>query len=157
MMKMLRRLIKSMLPESVLRRIELGRAARALFETYYGSNVRAIRSTVLATGETHNFTYDLGERNLRYLAETVAIATGLNPAETEAFIREGMNDAALRAHVLADYKMPPRNLVSPFGRRLGWYAMARVPRRAAPRTSHALFYPTTDRRTMDAYSTIGVV
>jgi predicted O-methyltransferase YrrM len=37
-----------------------------------------------------------------------------------------MNDAALRAHVLADHKMPPRDLISPFGRRLGWYAIARA-------------------------------
>ena len=125
-MKILRRLMKSLLPAPALRRIQLGRAAHALFETYYGRKVRAIRPTVLATGETHNFTYDLCERNLRYLAETIAIATGLSPSQAEAYICEGMNDTTLRAHVLADHKMPPRDLVSPFGRRLGWYAIARA-------------------------------
>jgi predicted O-methyltransferase YrrM len=125
-MKLLRRLIKYLLPAPVLRRIKLKNDAHALFENYYGRKVRTVCSTVLATGETHNFTYDLGERNLRYLAETITVATGLASAQIETYVQKGKNDTALRAHVLANHKMPPRDLVSPFGRRLGWYARARA-------------------------------
>jgi hypothetical protein len=123
---MLRRLAKSLLPDSVVRRIRLSRDADRLLETYYGARVRAVKPTVLATGETHNFTYDLKDRNLRYLAETIACATARPPVEIEGYINEAIADAALRAHVLSDSKMPARHLGSPFGRRLGWYAVART-------------------------------
>lgn len=109
-----------------MNRIRLSRDADRLLEAYYGPQTRSVKPTVLATGEAHNFTYDLKDRNLRYLAETVACATGHPPAEIEDYINEGVSDDALRAHVLSDSKMPARHLESPFGRRLGWYAVART-------------------------------
>jgi predicted O-methyltransferase YrrM len=123
---MLPRVLKMLVPASLRRRVGLTRSAKHLFEVYYGAKVRAITPTVLATGETHNFTYDLSDRSLRYLAETIACVTVRQPAQIECYINEAIADTALRAHILADHKMPPRDLKSPFGRRLGWYAVARA-------------------------------
>jgi hypothetical protein len=123
---MLRRLAKSLLPASVVKRIRLSRDADRLLETYYGAQVRAVKPTVLATGETHNFTYDLKDRSLRYMAEIIACSTGRPSSDIEGYINEGISDAPLRAHVLSDSRMPARHLGSPFGRRLGWYAVARA-------------------------------
>jgi hypothetical protein len=58
------------------------------FNTYFGRQTMAIFPTLIATGETHNFTYDLTERNVRYPAETIAVVTGNGPQETAGYIEE---------------------------------------------------------------------
>lgn len=125
-MKLLRRLAKSILPAQVQWRIRAARQSKQFYQFYFARQVEAIRSTVTATGETHNFTYDLSERNLRYLTETIACATGQPAAQIENYITEAIEDQALNQHILSDAKMPRRDLKSPFGRRLGWYAVARA-------------------------------
>jgi hypothetical protein len=138
-MNVVRRILKTVVPEPIkrslirpaLRHVELSRATKTLREFYFGRQLRALKPTVLATGETHNFTYDLTSENLRYLAETIAVATGRSPAEIEGYIQEAIGDNELRTYF--DTKMAahegqksPKNVKSPFGRRLGWYAVARA-------------------------------
>jgi hypothetical protein len=103
-----------------------------LQEEYLKRRSRSVLPTVMATGETHNFTYDLTERNLRYLVEMIAVATGRAPNLIEQYILEAINDRELREYfdqaMLASGSRPRRDILSPFGRRLGWYAIVRVTR-----------------------------
>lgn len=130
-MRIIRKIIKALLPKPILRHILLLRNAKQLRKNYFGRQLRIMKPLIMATGETHNFTYDLREENLRYLAETVAVATGKTAAEIEGFIHEAISDEALRFYFDArmekyDGQKSPKNLKSPFGRRLGWYAIARA-------------------------------
>jgi len=109
----------------------MSREASRLREFYFGRQLRTMLPILFQSGETHNFTYDLTDTNLRYLAEMVAVATGKAPPEIEGFILESINDQQLRVYF--DNKMAshrgqrsPPKVTSPFGRRLGWYAVARA-------------------------------
>jgi len=123
--------IKPLIPKGVLRHIKLTKAAKSLRDFYYGRQLQAIKPIIFATGEVHNFTYDLTDKNLQYMAEIVAVATGKRAAVIESYIREAINDTELRTYF--DAKMAahggeksPGNVRSPFGRRLGWYAVVRA-------------------------------
>jgi hypothetical protein len=118
------------IPTPLRRRILAPFNAFRFFNAYFGRQTMAIFPTLIATGETHNFTYDLTERNVRYLAETIAVVTGSRPQETVGYIEEAIGDAALNQRFQTAMRtmgdQPLRNLRSPFGRRLGWYAIARA-------------------------------
>ena len=108
--------------------LALVRAVPRLRRTYYGPQLAAIRPVVMASRETSDFTYDLTARNLLYLAELVACVTRRPPAEIAAYIAEAMADAALNAAATGGVLGARPYQVSPFGRRLGWYAIARATR-----------------------------
>jgi hypothetical protein len=126
-----RNALRAMIPGQVRRTVSLTMASMRLKKFYFGAQLRTIKPMIFRTGETHNFTYDLTEANLRYLEEFIAVVTGKPPCVIGSFIQEAINDRELRAYF--DEKMylykgqkTPTNLTSPFGRRLGWYAIARV-------------------------------
>jgi hypothetical protein len=130
-MSRIKNAIKPLIPEAVRRHIRLSKASKTLREFYYGRQLKALRPIVFATGETHNFTYDLTDENLRYMAEIISVATGKRAAVIESYIKEAINDTELRTYF--DAKMAahegahsPKNVQSPFGRRLGWYAVVRA-------------------------------
>jgi predicted O-methyltransferase YrrM len=130
-MSLVKTIVKSVVPEPVLRRIRLSRHARTLREFYFGRQLRTLKPILFESGELHNFTYDLTNENLRYMAEMIAVATGKKACEIESYIGEVFVDAGLRDHFnarMASYKgqKSPRAVKSPFGRRLGWYAAARA-------------------------------
>jgi hypothetical protein len=81
---------------------------------------------LLLDPETDNFTYDLA--NDAELAGWVATVTGCNPELARRYVREPHQDEALNAWLRVATsgrwlwtKREPR-----FGKRLGWYALARV-------------------------------
>ena len=120
-----------LVPEALWRHARLSKAAKELRNIYYGPQLRALKPVVLVTGETHNFTYDLTEDNLRYLAEMVAVATKRPAAEIASYIEEAISDKALRQHFdglmrTQTTAVTMSTVRSPFGRRLGWYAIARA-------------------------------
>ena len=130
-MSRIKSVIKPLLSKGMLRHIRLAIATKTLREFYFGRQLRAIKPIIFATGETHNFTYDLTDENLRYMAEIIGVATGKRAAVIESYIKEAINDAELRTYF--DAKMAahggaqsPKNVQSPFGRRLGWYAVVRA-------------------------------
>jgi len=138
-MSVIKNVIKPLVPEAikrsvirpVRRRIELSKAAKTLRDFYFGRQLKTLRPIMFETGETHNFTYDLTDENLRYLAEMIAVAVARSPMEIEGWIQEALNDNGLRAHFDAkmaadDGQKSPQNIRSPFGRRLGWYAVTRA-------------------------------
>jgi predicted O-methyltransferase YrrM len=98
--------------------------ASEFYVTYFKQKVDAIYPLVRATHETHNFTYDLTNRNLWYLADTIGCALGKPREEIEAYIEEAKTDRDINAAAIA--LTPEVRVASPFGRRLGWYAVARA-------------------------------
>ena len=87
----------------------------------------------LVTGrENTNHTYDLTPLNQLYLAHTLALVTGKSLAEIQSYIAEPAADTALLNHIAAvraSHAPPLRATAEPvarFGRRLGWYTLARA-------------------------------
>ena len=130
-MSAIRKLLKPFIPKSVVRDIRLAIAAKKLREFYFGTQLKALKPIMFSTGETHNFTYDLTDDSLLYLAEMIAVATLKRASEIEGYISEAIGDKELRQHfdrlmAMHDGQKTPPNTTSPFGRRLGWYAVARA-------------------------------
>ncbi len=117
-------------PAPLRRRILTPVHAIRFFNTYFRRQTMAILPTLISTRETHNFTYDLTERNFRYLSEMIAIVTQKKPEEIAGYIDEAIADVALNEHFNAAMQTlgepSRRNIRSPFGRRLGWYAITRA-------------------------------
>ena len=129
--KPIRDMLRTAIPEPFRRQFYLAQSARRLRKIYFGNQLRMIKPLVFRTRETHNFTYDLTETNLRYLEEVIAVVTGKTPSQIGGFIQEAINDRELRAYfdnkmALYDGQKTSSNVSSPFGRRLGWYAIARA-------------------------------
>jgi predicted O-methyltransferase YrrM len=101
-----------------------------LFNWYFRPKLVLLIRKTFGTGEVTNFTYDLSEKNLRYLAHTISLVTSRPVAEIAGYIAEARRDAGLKAHIVnatRDRGLPLRHDVEClFGRRLGWYALARV-------------------------------
>jgi predicted O-methyltransferase YrrM len=80
--------------------------------------------------EVTNFTYDLTPRNLEQLAAFLAQVTNVELARIETLMRELHEDEALHAHVrrsvLASPDLTHSDASPRFGRRIGWYVLARV-------------------------------
>ena len=80
--------------------------------------------------EVTNFTYDLTPRNLLHLAAFLAQASGAEVARVQALMRELDLDEALRAHIrratLASPDLHHADASPRYGRRIGWYVLARL-------------------------------
>ena len=122
----LRRFVKMALPSAIQRHLLARRNARRFYKHYFGAQISMILPTLLTTGEMHNFTFDITERNIKYLTETIACVTQLPSREILGYIEEARNDRYLSDSAAKGALFPRPNLQSPFGRRLGWYAIARA-------------------------------
>ena len=84
----------------------------------------------LTSHETSNFTYDLTVLNKAHLAALIADVTATPYADIVRYISELDTDAELRAHIRSAARTRPDQRVVDrdvqFGRRLGWYAIARA-------------------------------
>ncbi|MGE0407217.1 MAG: class I SAM-dependent methyltransferase [Candidatus Korobacteraceae bacterium] len=87
-------------------------------------------SWVVASREDTNYTYSISDRNLAYLAHAVSLVTGAPYELTSDYVAEAREDERLRTHVIRAVRQSPYRERSDarceFGRRLGWYAFARV-------------------------------
>lgn len=85
---------------------------------------------IFASREESNFTYDLEDDNLLYLAHTLAFATGKSVQEARTYIEELRNDEQLGAQLLSSMRASAFRSVSDnrigYARRLGWYALVRL-------------------------------
>lgn len=106
------------------------RAARALPQAT--RIVNAIAQWLVSSREDTNHTYHLTSRNLAHLSHHLAMVLKASAKDMAAYMAEAMDDAGLAAHVAAMTAKQPQALravtdsVPRFGRRLGWYAVARV-------------------------------
>lgn len=94
------------------------------------AELRVTLSWLLRSRETTNYTYDLDPINRTHLVAFVACVTGCPYRTIEGYVRELEDDEALRAHIAhATLSGPHRRYADPqarYGRRLGWYALARA-------------------------------
>lgn len=112
-----------------LRRLRWISKARAVSST--GAPLHTNLSFVFADPEPHNFTYDLANEDA--LAGWVQAVSGADAGEIQRVLGEPRDDgvlqdrlgAATRRHWWWSKAAPP------FGKRLGWYALARLIRPAA--------------------------
>jgi predicted O-methyltransferase YrrM len=97
---------------------------------YYLPVVKKIGIWLVTSREDTNFTYDLTSVNLQYLAHMIAVTTGCSHSLICAYMDEVRSDSALHEHVFNLRSEGPdasRSDCEPhFGRRIGWYAFARV-------------------------------
>jgi predicted O-methyltransferase YrrM len=125
-MSTFKQFIKSTLPAPLWKRLLARRAKRHVYNEYFRRTIEAIHPILLTTGETHNFTYDLTDRSLQYMVETIAAAIGRPRAEITSYVEEAISDSDLRAHATTASLAQRPDIRSPFGRRLGWYAVVRA-------------------------------
>ncbi len=89
---------------------------------------------LIASREETNFTYNLHSIDLVHIAHVVAVATECAPAEALRYIKEAESNEALKGHVARMVRGRGAKSVDAlttdkeprFGRRLGWYAIARA-------------------------------
>lgn len=98
--------------------------------SYYNFRYRQIFKWTFNSKEDVNFTYDLTEGNILYLAQTLAVVTGEESDRIIGYIHELRNNAPLREHIINEtMKSSSRKVADPradYGKRLGWYAMTRI-------------------------------
>lgn len=105
-----------------------GRMGLAMY--YLGPRLKQVAEWLVGSRETTNFTYDLTERNLNYLAHFVTAVTGVSPTTALGYLQEPAADAALTHYLRTANQSGVHRIVSDdqprFGRRLGWYAIVRA-------------------------------
>lgn len=98
--------------------------------TFYNKKYWQILKWGFSSNEDTNFTYNLSEDNLRYLAQTISVVTGAPYTEVLGYVQEANQDENLKAHIVqATLNSRFKGIADTevrFGRRLGWYAFARV-------------------------------
>jgi predicted O-methyltransferase YrrM len=98
--------------------------------SYYNKKYVEILKWGIRSKETANYTYDLTQGNLLYLAQTIAVVTRVDSKKILDYINEARNNKELKQHIIdATLKSPHKeyaDLRVDFGRRLGWYAFART-------------------------------
>jgi len=97
---------------------------------YYNKRYWQILKWGFSSREGGNYTYDLTESNITYLANIVSIASGVSILQIQSYINEARSDRMLEKHVINETKRSRRSTYADlrvsFGRRLGWYAFVRA-------------------------------
>jgi hypothetical protein len=80
--------------------------------------------------EFTNYTYNLTDENMEYLAHTISVVTGIDSGVIRHYIQEAQEDSLLKETIIhATMNSPQKRYADAevrFGRRLGWYAFTRV-------------------------------
>lgn len=101
------------------------RASATLFPKFF-----QIAMWTVSSREETNFTYELTRGNILVLASLLSVVTGKPVEQITRYIDEARHDETLRNHILKAVEASPFRYVSDhrvdFGRRLGWYAIARA-------------------------------
>ncbi len=97
---------------------------------YYLPKIAQVTKWTFQSREDTNYTYDLSDESLLYLAHTLAVVTGAPPETAKNYIDEARNDKELKSSVVSSVRASKFRFVSDercdFGRRLGWYALVRL-------------------------------
>ncbi len=116
----------------ILKRVRAINFLRRVFAAskYYNYRYSQILSWGVTSKEDTNYTYTLTEMNMLYLANTIAVVTGKTVQEVTAYIEEAANNQEIKQHVIsitqASLERFSADLRCDFGKRLGWYAFARI-------------------------------
>jgi predicted O-methyltransferase YrrM len=78
--------------------------------------------------EDSNFYYDLESKNLLYLANLISHVTNTPVSKLNEYFNEVLNNEDLKSHINDGFKNSSyeKNAEVKFGRRIGWYAVARI-------------------------------
>jgi predicted O-methyltransferase YrrM len=97
---------------------------------YYWGRARPALRWLVESRESSNFTYDLTRRNEDYLSEMLSVVLARPSSEIAGYIRELHNDEDLKRSVTERVaELGDRSGIDAtarFGRRIGWYALARA-------------------------------
>ena len=98
--------------------------------SYFQPALRSLLVCLVSSREDSNFTYDLTDLNKKHLAGFLAAIIGESIPRIFSYIAELENDDALRAHVRSrvaqSHPSDRCDYVARYGRRLGWYVLART-------------------------------
>ncbi len=98
--------------------------------TYFEPSLKDIFSWLFRSQEGSNFTYAINQTNKNYLAAFVAVIARTSPERVHQYIAELDQDSEIRKHISTLVNQPGVYMgIDPqfdFGRRLGWYAIARA-------------------------------
>jgi predicted O-methyltransferase YrrM len=95
-----------------------------LAESYFRNTKSEIARWAHHSRENDNFTFELTEQNLDYLAATISTVTGAALETIRSYLREPKAD--LDDYLRVKAAGLPIDHPTEFGRRLGWYAIARA-------------------------------
>ncbi|MCK9482047.1 MAG: class I SAM-dependent methyltransferase [Bacteroidia bacterium] len=80
--------------------------------------------------EDTNYTYDLSDDNMLFMAHFIAVVTGKQYKDVLTLFDEIQQDSSLRSHVLDEIKKSPLGRFADkevrLARRIGWYAFVRI-------------------------------
>lgn len=114
----------------VLGRVALGLYRVRVVAPYVWPFGKELGRWLFRSREYTNFTFDLTELNKDYLAAFVAAVTGCDTETARRYIDELDEDDDLRAHIEATTRASDERYFADqavhFGKRLGWYAIARA-------------------------------
>lgn len=122
-------LIRTLRPYPIYRLISLPYRAFIGAQVVFAS-VGTWLKWIFTSREETNFTYELTQDNLLYLAHTIALVAGVKPEEVSKYVDELRNDKALSNQILASMQASEFRSVSDdrvgYSRRMGWYALVRI-------------------------------
>src|SRR5271170_3221892 len=97
---------------------------------YFYRPLSNVFTWLIKSKETSNFTYDLEEKNKRYLASMIADILNLRFSEVLDFFREIEENGELKKHIADATRKSERAFTADtevrLGRRIAWYAIARA-------------------------------
>lgn len=98
--------------------------------SYFNKKYFQILKWGVKSKEDSNYTYDLTEDNITYLAQIISLATQKSFESILQFINEARNDNVLKETIFNTIQKSPfrkfADLDIHFGRRVGWYAFVRA-------------------------------
>jgi predicted O-methyltransferase YrrM len=102
---------------------------------YFEPKIKSMFQWLFTSHEDTNFTYEVTDLNLAYCASALEIISGVSQTKIEAYFQELLTDQEIQDHVRnllrANPSIQNADERSTFGRRVVWYALARILR---PRT-----------------------
>src|SRR5215471_8596531 len=98
--------------------------------TYLVPRLFQFAKWLFASREDTNFTYDITDVSINYLAHTIANVTHISVAQVIKYINEARHCMELQGYViskmLSSEDRERSDAKCQFGRRLGWYAFTRI-------------------------------
>lgn len=116
----------------ILKRIWFLNFIRRIFfaSTYFNKRYFQIFKWGISSREDTNFTYDLTDTNIKYLAHTISVATKKEYSEIMQYITEIQLDKELEETILNAIEGSSEKSFSDkkirYGKRMGWYAFVRA-------------------------------
>lgn len=122
----IRSLVPSLLRDAIRER-RRRRKRQSIVDGHFSDAIAMAQLWVVQRSEYYNYTYELNGDSRLYLAHFVAFVMGVDADFVESLFDELDNDIALRSHLDLHIKSEiGQDAIVAFGRRVVWYAIARI-------------------------------